>query len=341
MTDTMRSAITAALHDIMAAHDDAIMLGEALDTRGGASEITYGFLERYGSRRVVETPVSENALVGMALGAAVAGLRVVAEVYSADFLLCAGSEVVNDIAKWRYQHQWNQPLRLVLRMPSGSAGKWAGPEHTQSIEGILNNVPGIRVVAPSSPQDARRGLVEAVEIGDPVIFLEHRSLYDMGGPERPAGEAQATPDPVLPGRVVQTGDDLTVVAWGAMQRVAREAASLLAQEGIAMELIDPVTVKPMNHRLVHESVAKTARLLVVDEGPRTGSVAGEVILRVLEEAAYPIPRFRRLTMPDVHHPFDPRLEATLLPSVDSVVQAAKDLLGGEPASERVSSRCPS
>ena len=109
------------------AHDDAIMLGEALDTRGGASEITYGFLQRYGSNRVIETPISENALTGMALGAAVAGLRVMAEIYSADFLVCAGSEVVNDIAKWRYQHQWDKPIRLVLRMPCGSSGKWAGP----------------------------------------------------------------------------------------------------------------------------------------------------------------------------------------------------------------------
>ena len=147
---TMRRSITAGLHDVMSAHDDAIMLGEALDTRGGASEITYGFLQRYGGNRVIETPISENALVGMALGAAVAGLRVVAEVYSADFIVCAGSEVVNDIAKWRYQHQWKKPLRLVLRMPAGSAGKWAGPEHTQSIEGILNNVPGLRIVVPST-----------------------------------------------------------------------------------------------------------------------------------------------------------------------------------------------
>ena len=178
---TMRRSITAGLHDVMSAHDDAIMLGEALDTRGGASEITYGFLQRYGGNRVIETPISENALVGMALGAAVAGLRVVAEVYSADFIVCAGSEVVNDIAKWRYQHQWKKPLRLVLRMPAGSAGKWAGPEHTQSIEGILNNVPGLRIVVPSTPQDARRALVEAVETGDPVVFLEHRSLYDVTG----------------------------------------------------------------------------------------------------------------------------------------------------------------
>jgi pyruvate/2-oxoglutarate/acetoin dehydrogenase E1 component len=322
MTMTMRRSVTAALHEVMEAHGDAIMLGEALDTRGGAAEVTYGFLERYGSSRVIETPISENALTGMALGAAVAGLRVIAEIYSADFLVCAGSEVVNDIAKWRYQHQWKKPLRLVLRMPSGSAGRWSGPEHTQSIEGMLNNVPGIRVVVPSNAVDARRALVEAVELGDPVIFLEHRSLYDV--PAK-AGEGFASA-PVLPGRVVHHGDAVTLVAWGAMQRAARQATQTLADEGIFVDLIDPVTVKPMNDRLIHDSVAKTSRLLVVDEGPRTGSVAGDIVIRALEDAPRPPRSFRRLNFPDVHHPFDPRLEAALLPSKDLIVESVKALI---------------
>ena len=325
---TMRRSITAGLHDVMSAHDDAIMLGEALDTRGGASEITYGFLQRYGGNRVIETPISENALVGMALGAAVAGLRVVAEVYSADFIVCAGSEVVNDIAKWRYQHQWKKPLRLVLRMPAGSAGKWAGPEHTQSIEGILNNVPGLRIVVPSTPQDARQALVEAVETGDPVIFLEHRSLYDVTGDGEDTVDGGQAAESVLRGRVVREGRDVTIVAWGAMQRVARQAANALADIGISAEVVDPVTVKPMNHRLIHDSLAKTTRLLVVDEGPRTGSVAAEVIIRALEDAQHPPQAFRRVTFPDVHHPFDPRLEAALLPSVEKVTAAARTLVKG-------------
>ena len=326
MTRTMRQSIEDGLHDIMTAHSDAIMLGEALDTRGGASQITYGFLERYGANRVIETPISENALVGMALGAAVAGLRVVAEVYSADFLFCAGSEVVNDIAKWRYQHQWEKPLRLVLRMPAGSAGSWSGPEHTQSIEGLLNNLPGIRVVVPSAASDARRALVEAVEVGDPVVFLEHRALYDIlpdaSAPGRDSNEAES----VLRGRVVVEGDDVTVVAWGAMQHVARQAAGILANDGISVEVIDPVTVKPMNHGLVHDSLAKTHRLLVIDEGPRTGSVAGEVIVRALEDAQHSPEAFRRLTFPDVHHPFDPRLERSLLPSAGDAVAAIKSMV---------------
>ena len=325
---TMRHSITAGLHDVMTAHSDAIMLGEALDTRGGASEVTYGFLQRYGSNRVIETPISENALVGMALGAAVAGLHVIAEVYSADFLVCAGSEVVNDIAKWRYQHQWKKPLHLVLRMPAGSAGRWAGPEHTQSIEGILNNVPGLRLVVPSTPGDARRALVEAVEVGDPVIFLEHRALYDVAADDDAAsGGEQRLRGSVLNGRVVREGRDITIVAWGAMQRVARDAGRTLGDNGISAELIDPVTVKPMNHHLIHGSVAKTGRLLVVDEGPRTGSVAGEVILRALEEGPRPPQAFRRVTFPDVHHPFDPRLEAALLPSVDKVVATVESMIG--------------
>jgi pyruvate/2-oxoglutarate/acetoin dehydrogenase E1 component len=324
MRPTMRQSVTEGLHEIMAAHPDAIMIGEALDTRGGASQVTYGFLDTYGPDRVIETPISENALVGMALGAAVAGLRVVAEVYSADFLFCAGSEVVNDIAKWRYQHHWDKPLRLVLRMPAGSAGSWSGPEHTQSIEGLLNNIPGIRVVVPSTADDARRALVEAVEIGDPVVFLEHRYLYDL----RPAADDPASnaDRSVLQGRVVRHGEDVTLVAWGAMQHAARAAADVLAEDGFSVELIDPVTVKPMNHSLVHESLTKTGRLLVVDEGPRTGSVAAEVVVRALEESPLAPKSFKRLTFPDVHHPFDPRLERSLLPTTDDIVAAVKALV---------------
>jgi pyruvate/2-oxoglutarate/acetoin dehydrogenase E1 component len=320
----MRRSVTEGLHEIMAAHSDAIIIGEALDTRGGASQITYGFLERYGPDHVIETPISENALVGMALGAAVAGLRVVAEVYSADFLFCAGSEVVNDIAKWRYQHHWDKPLRLVLRMPAGSAGSWSGPEHTQSVEGLLHNIPGIRIVMPSNADDARRALVEAVEVGDPVVFLEHRALYDLEPAEQaPDRDAHQS---VLQGRVVRQGTDVTLVAWGAMQHAARLAAEVLGDDGFSVELIDPVTVKPMNHSLVHESLARTGRLLVVDEGPRTGSVAAEIVVRALEEAPVPPTGFKRLTFPDVHHPFDPRLERSLLPTTDDIVAAVKALV---------------
>jgi len=325
MSRTMRQSITDGLHELMTAHPDAIMIGEALDTRGGASQITYGFLEKYGAQRVIETPISENALVGMALGAAVAGLKVVAEVYSADFLFCAGSEVVNDIAKWRYQHHWEKPLHLVLRMPAGSAGSWSGPEHTQSIEGLLNNVPGIRVVMPSTAHDARRALVEAVEVGDPVVFLEHRALYDVRPGTTPSDAATDTAEPVLNGRVVREGSDVTVVAWGAMQHAARQAAEALKGDGFSVELVDPVTVKPMNHSLIHQSLAKTRRLLVVDEGPRTGSVAAEVVVRAFEDAPQPPEAFKRLTFPDVHHPFDPRLERSLLPSTDDIVAAVKSL----------------
>ena len=322
----MRQAITAALHDVMSEDDQAIMLGEALDTRGGAALVTYGFLDKYGAKRVIETPISENALVGMTLGAAVAGLTAIAEVYSADFLFCAGSEVINDIAKWRYQHQWKKPLRLVLRMPAGSAGTWSGPEHTQSIEALLNNVPGLRIVVPSDPSVAGRALVRACKLGDPVIFLEHRCLYNrtsvFGG--GPASDDDATS--ILDGRVVRAGSDVTLVAWGAMVHVASDAAETLAGRGITAEVVDPITIKPMNHSLIHDSVRKTGRLVVVDEGPRTGGVAAEVIVRALEEVSRPLAGFRRVTFPDVHHPFDPRIEASLLPQSADVVSAVKSLL---------------
>lgn len=318
---TMRKSITAALHELMRADERTIMLGEALDTRGGSAMITYGFLDVYGPHRVIETPISENALVGMALGAAVAGSPVVAEVYSADFLFCAGSEIINDTAKWRYQHQFRDPLRLVFRMPAGSAGNWAGPEHTQAIEGLFNNVPGLRIVIPSTPGTARAALIASLNSGDPTIFLEHRKLYDVD-----VAEQAVEPGGVLNGRTARTGDDVTIVAWGAMLPVAMAASRALEESGISAEVIDPVSIKPMNYGLIAESAARTTRLVVLDEGPRTGSVSADVVVNVLERLAGAPLLFERLTMPDVHHSFDPALEAGLLPRVDDVVEAAFRLL---------------
>lgn len=323
MTYSTREAINGALHEIMEAYSDTIMLGEALDTRGGASQLTYGFLGKYGANRVIEMPISENALVGMALGAAVAGLRVVAEVYSADFIFCAGSELINDIAKWRYQHQWSEPLRLVLRMPSGSASNWSGPEHTQSIEGLLQNAPGIRIVVPGTPDDAAAALKESLELGDPVVFLEHRSLYKA----QQGGQPSVTlGTPVLSGRVIRSGTDLTMVAWGAMRSVALEAAEKLAEMGVSVEVIDPVTVKPMNFSLVQASLAKTRALLVIDEGPRTGGVAAEVMARTVEDTSVPSHRIRRVSLPDIHHPFDPALEAQVVPNAVKACSMAVAML---------------
>jgi pyruvate/2-oxoglutarate/acetoin dehydrogenase E1 component len=318
---TLRKAMTAALHEVMRADERTIMLGEALDTRGGSALITYGFVDAYGPDRAIETPISENALVGMALGAAVAGCRVVAEVYSADFLFCAGSEIVNDTAKWRYQHQLREPLHLVFRMPAGSAGKWAGPEHTQAIEGLLNNIPGLRIVIPSTPATARAALIAALNSGDPTIFLEHRKLYDLDVPDETGAQQN-----ILDGRVVRSGDHLTIVAWGAMQPVALTAAESLWLSGISAEVIDPVSIKPMNYELIAESVARTGHLIVLDEGPRTGSVSADVVVNVLERVNDTPVTFERLTLPDVHHPFDPDLEASLLPNADDVVEATARLL---------------
>jgi pyruvate/2-oxoglutarate/acetoin dehydrogenase E1 component len=319
---TLRKSMTAALHEIMRADDQTIMLGEALDTRGGSAMITYGFLDVYGPHRVVETPISENALVGMALGAAVAGCPVIAEVYSADFLFCAGSEIINDTAKWRYQHQLRDPLRLVFRMPAGSAGNWAGPEHTQAIEGLLNNVPGLRIVIPSTPETARAALIASVNSGDPTVFLEHRKLYDVDVIEDAVGFGD-----ILEGRVARSGDQVTIVAWGAMVPVAMAASRTLEEAGVSAEVIDPVSIKPMNYELIADSAAKTTRLIVLDEGPRTGSVSADVVVNVLERLAGEQILFERLTMPDVHHPFDPQLEAGLLPNVEDVVKAATRLVG--------------
>src|SRR5262245_51437487 len=177
---TVRSAIAQVLRDEMREDEDLIVLGEIVATSGGIARVTTGLVDEFGPARVVETPISENIIVGAGLGGALAGRHMVVEVFSADMLLAAGSEVINDIAKWRYQHRWQQPLHLVLRMPMGIGQPWAGPEHSQCIEGYLIRTAGLTVVAPGSVLEAAGALRSSIRLGDPVVFLEHRRLYDTG-----------------------------------------------------------------------------------------------------------------------------------------------------------------
>jgi pyruvate/2-oxoglutarate/acetoin dehydrogenase E1 component len=298
-----------------------VVLGENVATWGGASAVTSGLVDEFGPGRIVETPVSENAIVGQALGAALAGIPVVAEVYSADFLFCAGSEVINDIAKWRFQHRWAAPINLVLRMPALSSGIAAGPEHTQAIEGYLHRVNGLAVVVPGSVKEAIGALRAAIHSGDPVVFLEHRRLYDLSA-ELGDDDVDGYSRDLAHGTVVKPGSDLTVVAWGWMRQLVERAVERFeSANAVSIEVIDPVTIRPMDFALIERSVAKTKRGLVVEEAPLTGSVSGEVITRILEA---PIPEVRvtaRLTMPDLPNPFHPGLEAQLVPDEQQIEKA--------------------
>ena len=322
---TFRQGIREVMRSEMKADPRAIVLGEAVATWGGSAQVTTGLIEEFGSSRVIETPISENALVGQALGCALGGLSVFAEVYSADFLFCAGSEVLNDISKWRHQHRWEAPMHLVLRMPMASSGIAAGPEHTQCIEGYLHHVPGLVVVVPGSVKDAIGGLRASIRCGDPVVFLEHRRLYDLEEDLDPKIVAEHTSEL---GRTVHVkeGDDVTVVAWGWMRQITERAAVSLEQDGIALDIFDPLTIKPLDMDVIVRSATDTGRLLVVEEAPLTGSVGAEIIARAVEVSPHEIRQVGRVAMPDVPHPYHPRIEAEVVPDELRVVSKVKEML---------------
>jgi acetoin:2,6-dichlorophenolindophenol oxidoreductase subunit beta len=328
MTDTtFRAGLRHVLITEMRKHPHVVVLGENVATWGGASAVTTGLIEEFGPQRVVETPVAENAIVGQALGAALGGLAVVLEVYSADFLFCAASEVVNDIAKWRFQHRWDGPLNLVLRMPMASSGIAAGPEHTQTIEGFLHRVPGLIVVIPSTVREAVGALRAAIWCGDPVVFLEHRRLYDLSETVAPS-ELDGYSRDLRRGSLARTGNDVTVVAWGWMRHLVMRAAEALEEEGGAsVEVVDPVTIKPLDADLIADSVRKTGKLLVVEEAPATGSVGGEIIAQVLERAVTGPEQVARLTMPDLPNPFHPGIEASIIPDEASIRATIERIVG--------------
>lgn len=319
--ETGRDALNRALGDEMERDPSVLVIGETV-RHIGASGVTAGLYDRFGPERVIETPVSENAILGAALGLALEGFRPVVEIYAADFLLAVANEVLNDIPKWRQQQKLDRPLSITIRGCMGANGG-LGPEHSQSMEPFLHHAPGLTVVTPGSGDDMPGLLRASIRSDDPVVFLEHRRLYD-------AIVSNSDPDEALPlgsASLVIPGRDVTVVAWGWMRQVAGQAAEELRARGVEVELVDPRTIRPLDIPTIAESVARTSRLLVVEEAARTGSVAAEVITRVLE--ALPERRdiaVRRVTMDDVIHPYSASLERPLLPSSEDVVSAVDELI---------------
>ncbi|HEX3736169.1 MAG TPA: transketolase C-terminal domain-containing protein [Solirubrobacterales bacterium] len=324
-TITFREAINEALRLEMEEDPGLLLMGEVIATAEGASRVTGGLVEEFGPGRVIETPVSENMLVGAGLGGALGGQRMVIEVMSADFLLTAASEILNDMAKWRYQHRWEGPLSLVLRMPMGSGVPFAGPEHQQCIEGYLHRAAGLTVVNPGSAATVGGLLRAAIRLGDPVVFLEHRRLYATTVAR---DEAELEPDETPIGRAtaVREGDDLTIVAWSWMRAIAETAADSLAAEGIAAEIVDPVTIKPLDSEAILASVAKTGHLLVVEEAPRTGCVGAHLLSLALEAGHGGPGQMGLVTMPDVPHPFSGVLGGVPIPTAEQVRERAVEML---------------
>lgn len=305
-------------------HDPLVfIMGQDVGAFGGAFGITKGLQERFGRKRVFDTPISENFLAGGGVGAALTGLRPVVELQYADFIEVAMDEIYNKAAKWRYMHGGLQTVPLVLRAPSGAANG-AGPEHSQCPESLLLSAAGLHVITPSTPADAKGLLKSAIRSPNPVIYFEHKGLYGLKG-EVPDGEHLV---PIGVADTVRPGRDVTIVAWQAMVHRSLKAAESLAADGIEVEIIDPRGVRPLDMTTIIESVKRTSRLVVVHEAPAPGNVASEVAANVAENAIeYLAAPIRRVCAADVPIPQNTRLEQMAIPSVSDIESAVRSLLG--------------
>ena len=319
-----RDALNEALHEEMARDPAVCFLGEDVGRYGGVLQVSRGLYDRFGPKRVRDTPISEAGFTGIAVGAAMTGLRPVVEVMYIDFSALAMDQIVNQAAKARYMFGGKAHVPLVMRT-QGGGGRGNAAQHSQSLEMWFVHTPGLIVVQPSTPCDAKGLLKSAIRNDNPVIFIEHKLLYNTTGPVPPAEEELLIPLGVAD--VKRPGKDVTIVATSRMVLFALEAAEKLAADGIDAEVIDPRTLKPLDLQTIVKSVEKTGRLVVVNEGPLTGGFTAEVAARVQREA------FDWLDAPiiqvateDVPLPYNGRLELEAIPSVEDIIKAAKNAL---------------
>ena len=322
---TYSQAIQEALSIAMERDERVFLMGEDIGVYGGAFQVTGDLVHKFGEDRVMDTPISELAGAGVAVGAALLGRRPVYEFQFSDFSALAMEQIVNQAAKIRYMLGGKTSVPLVMRFPSGS-GTGAAAQHSQSLEAWFAHVPGLKVVQPSSPHDVKGMLLAAIEDPDPVMFFEHKLLYKMKGP---VPEGYYT-EPLHEARVRRTGEDVTVVASSIMVHKAMEAAEQLAAEGISVEVIDLRSLRPMDYSSVIDSVCKTTRLICVYEGTRQLGIGTEVAAAVAQSKA-----FDRLDAPivrlggaDCPLPYNPDLERAAVPQVPDIVQAVRNTVRG-------------
>jgi pyruvate/2-oxoglutarate/acetoin dehydrogenase E1 component len=317
---TMLEAIRQALFEEMDRDPTVVAIGEDIGVYGGAFKATEGLLARFGQERVIETPISETAIVGAACGMSYLGLRPVAEMQFIDFIACCFNQVTNFVAKSHYRY--GAPVPMVLRGPSGG-GVHGGPFHSANPEMYFVHTPGLKVVYPSTAYDAKGLLKSAIRDNNPVLFFEHKFLYRRIKEELPASDYTV---PIGKAIVRREGRHLTIVSYAAMAHVALDAAATLAKEGIAAEVIDLRTLLPLDSATILDSVKKTNRLLIVHEDTRTGGIAGEIAAIVCETAFDHLDApISRVTALDTPVPYSPPLEERFLPNAEKVVAAAREL----------------
>ena len=315
-------ALNEALKTCMKEDERVILLGEDLGKYGGIFQVTAGLLDEFGPKRVIDTPISEAAFVGGCVGAALTGMRPVAEIMFIDFTTVCMDMIINQMAKMHYMFGGRGKVPMVLRTNIG-AGRGAAAQHSQSFHALYMHIPGLIVVTPSTPYDAKGLLIEAIKNDNPVIFVEHKKLYVEKGPVPeesytiPFGQAD----------IKREGKDITIVATHAMVLRALNAAQEAAKEGIDIEVVDPRTLTPLDKHTILKAVEKTGRLLVADEGHKTCGVAAEISAMVAEEAIYSLKApVLRVCSPDTPVPFSPPLEMKYIPDEKDLMPAIKRLM---------------
>ena len=318
---TYLEAVREAMSQEMRQNNDVFLLGEDIGVYGGAFGVTRGMIEEFGPERVRNTPISEAAIAGAAVGSALTGMRPILELQFSDFITIAMDQMVNQAAKTRYMFGGKGKVPMVLRTPSGS-GTGAAAQHSQSLEAWMAHIPGLKVVQPSTAYDVKGLLKAAIDDDNPVIFYEHKLLYKTSShvPEELYKIELGKAD------IKREGTDVTIVATAIMVHKALEAAAVLEKEGISVEIVDPRTIVPLDKETIINSVKKTGRLIVVHEAVQRGGIGGEIVSVVAESEAFdyldaPI---KRLGGKEVPIPYNPKLEKAAIPQVPDIIAAVKE-----------------
>lgn len=319
---TYGEAIREGMRIKMKEDPNVFIFGEDVGAFGGCFGVTAGLYDEFGAERVKDTPISEGVIIGCAVGAAATGLRPVAELMFIDFLTVGMDQLVNQAAKMRYMFGGKISLPMVVRLPAG-AGVQAAAQHSQSLEAWLTHVPGLKVVYPSTPQDALGLMLSSIEDDNPVMFIEHKVLYSMEGEI----DEDVKPIPLGVADIKREGKDITIIATGKMVHESLKAAEILAKEGIEAEVIDPRTLYPLDKNTIFKSVEKTNRVLIATEETKRGSYAGEISAMIAEEyfdyLDAPVVRVASLNTPI---PFSPVLESYVIPDYEDILKGAREIL---------------
>jgi len=319
---TYREALREAMAEEMERDERVFLMGEEVGHYNGAYKVSEGLLDRFGERRVVDTPIAETGFAGVGIGAAMVGLRPIIEFMTWNFSLCAFDQLVNNAAKLRYMSGGQFSMPIVFRGPGGAAHQLAA-QHSQVVENLYAYIPGLKVITPSTPYDAKGLLKSAIRDDNPIVFIEGEVLYGRKGPV-PDEEYMI---PLGQGDMKREGTDLTIVAWSKMVHVAQDAAAELAKQGIEVEIIDPRTIRPLDEELILRSVKKTSRCVIVEEGWPFAGAGAEIAYRVMNKAFdYLDAPVLRITGEDVPMPYAKNLEHLVVPTVEKVITAVKSVL---------------